>query len=385
MDKKNFLEILGKYNRGEANQQETEMLEAYYGLFDSEGDRLDSISPAEKEKIRQEILLDITQQIASPAKNKRFLSFNKWWSIAAILLVITSIGVLFYKKSDTNTPTPETAPTLAVVKPGSNQAILTLEDGSTIGLNDKQDGLILDRNGVKVEKLDNGKVAFEANAQAAPALHTIATPRGGQYQIVLDDGTKVWLNAASSLKFPTRFTGTQRMVEITGEVYFEVAKNKRMPFIVKTKRQQIEVLGTQFNVNSYGDEDQEVTTLLEGAVKVAVLKNGLAQSSTERMLSPGNQASLPNDVDLLSLTEADLEAALAWKNGYFKFEKADIKTIMRQISRWYDVDVQYVGGLSGDAFGGKIPRTEEITGVLRLLELSKIKATLKGRIITIKN
>lgn len=386
MDKKIFLEILNKYNQGKASEQEIEMLHAYYDLFDAEENVLEQMTASQKDNAKQQIAAGIAAQMHfTPVKRLTFSLNRKWLAAAAMLVLVCSVGVLLFNNEKTK-PNPSKSQTAAVViKPGNNQAVLTLADGSTIGLNDKEQGVIVQAAGLKVTKSTDGLVKYESDKEAAPSINTIATPRGGQYQLVLEDGTKVWLNAASSIKFPTHFAGTQRMVDITGEVYFEVAKNKKMPFIVRTQNQQIEVLGTHFNVNSYTDEAKETTTLLEGSVKVAKLKNGAIQTNAAKILSPGQEASLTSADKAISINPADLEAAVSWKNGYFKFDKADIQTVMRQISRWYNVDVKYQGEISADLFVGKIKRTEDIAGVLRILELSKINTSVKGRTIVITN
>ncbi len=386
MDKKIFLEILNKYNQGKASEQEIEMLHAYYDLFDAEQNVLEQMAANQRDDVKQQIAASIAAQMhLTPVKKPTFSLNIKWLAAAAVLVLVFSVGILLFNNEETKQNLDERQTAAVVIKPGSNQAILTLADGSTIGLNEKGNGVIVQRAGLKVIKSLDGQVQYESDGEAAPSINTIATPRGGQYQLVLEDGTKVWLNAASSIKFPTHFAGSQRAVDITGEVYFEVAKNKNMPFIVRTQNQQIEVLGTHFNVNSYTDEAKETTTLLEGSVKVAKLKNGAVQVGASKIISPGQEASLTSADKAISVNPADLEAAVSWKNGYFKFDKADIQTVMRQISRWYNVDVKYNGEISADLFVGKIKRTEDIAGVLRILELSKINTSVKGRTIVITN
>ena len=386
MDKKIFLEILNKYNQGKASEQEIEMLHAYYDLFDAEQNVLEQMAANQRDDVKQQIAASIAAQMhLTPVKKPTFSLNIKWLAAAAVLVLVFSVGILLFNNEETKQNLDERQAAAVVIKPGSNQAILTLADGSTIGLNEKGNGVIVQRAGLKVIKSLDGQVQYESDGEAAPSINTIATPRGGQYQLVLEDGTKVWLNAASSIKFPTHFAGSQRAVDITGEVYFEVAKNKNMPFIVRTQNQQIEVLGTHFNVNSYTDEAKETTTLLEGSVKVAKLKNGAVQVGASKIISPGQEASLTSADKAISVNPADLEAAVSWKNGYFKFDKADIQTVMRQISRWYNVDVKYNGEISADLFVGKIKRTEDIAGVLRILELSKINTSVKGRTIVITN
>lgn len=387
MDKKTFLDILSKYNKGKASKQEVDLLEAYYELFEVEENILDQMDLSEKHLLKQQMLARVLEKNTEIVTTKTKTWYGRsWLSAAAVLLILCSVGLLLFKKDRNEIAVvKKSEKTTAVIKPGKNQAILTLSDGSTIGLNEEEKGIVLSKNGLLVTKSGDGELKYETNEELIPTTNTITTPRGGQYQLVLTDGTKVWLNAQSSIKFPTRFAGDTRVVHITGEVYFEVAKNKKMPFLVHTNNQKIEVLGTHFNVNTYIDEAAEKTTLIEGSVKVAKVRDGFAEMNSAKLLRPGQEALLTSESSLIKVGTADTEAAISWKNGYFKFDKADIQTVMRQISRWYDVDVKYVGNKSSDLFVGKIKRTEEIQGILRILERSKINTSVKGRTIIITN
>jgi ferric-dicitrate binding protein FerR (iron transport regulator) len=212
--------------------------------------------------------------------------------------------------------------------------------------------------------------------------NTIATPRGGEYQIELSDGTKVWLNAASSLKFPAAFTGDERNVMLTGEAYFEVAKNAKMLFNVTVNGLRVDVLGTHFNVNAYSDENVIATTLLEGAVKVTsqVIAGTPSRSLT---MKPGQQANVTGAGRMSLVKDADVEKAVAWKNGQFQFDNEDIATIMRQISRWYDVDVLYQGAVPKRFFTGKISRRSNASQVIDMLEFAGVNLKLVGRNIVV--
>jgi ferric-dicitrate binding protein FerR (iron transport regulator) len=204
----------------------------------------------------------------------------------------------------------------------------------------------------------------DANVEYA----TLVTPMGRQQQITLSDGTKVWLNAGSSLRFPTRFSGSQRKVEITGEVYFEVAHNATRPFMVSAGKEEIKVLGTHFNVNAYADEQMVKTTLLEGSVKI----------NNKAILQPGEQYG--NGI----VSKVDADVSVAWIFGYFQFEHADIKTVMRQLSRWYDVEVRYEGRITSEIFGGEIQRNLKLSEALELLSVTGIHYTLNGKMLTIR-
>ncbi len=266
---------------------------------------------------------------------------------------------------------------------GGNRAILSLANGSTIVLDSVPVGKLANTQNIAVYKAKDGQIVFDASALANKnavteeiAYNTLSTPRGGQYFIKLTDGSKVWLNAGSSLKFPTAFSKTQRDVELNGEAYFEIAKDSSRPFRVKTATQSLQVLGTHFNVNAYSDENVVATTLLEGSVEISQLKTGRKQ-----MLKPGQQARLGTDI---LVTNVDAEQFIDWKNGYFKFSRENIQSIMRKISRWYDVDVKYEGRITNEGFVGTIQRSKDISEVLKTLKLTgEINFKIEGKTITV--
>jgi len=266
--------------------------------------------------------------------------------------------------------------------PGTDKAILTLANGSTVVLNSQQEGTVSTQGNTKVVKVGDGQLAYKpaVNGNTTEVTYnTLTTPRGGKYRVVLPDGTNVWLNAASSLRFPTSFTGSQRNVEITGEAYFEVTKNKAMPFIVSARGMKVEVLGTHFNVMTYADESAMKTTLLEGLVKVY---NG----NKSVTIQPAAQAKITQGSDNIDVAEGvDVDKAVAWKNDMFMFSDAGIQEIMRQVSRWYDVDVSYEGPISADHFTGKISRNATASQVLKILELSDVHFTIQGKKIIVKS
>lgn len=268
---------------------------------------------------------------------------------------------------------------LADVSPGGTKAILTLGDGSSITLDSAGNGLLASQGGTSVTQSGKGQLVYKSGGKAenAPVFNTVTTPKGGQFHIVLPDGTGVWLNAASSLRFPTAFTGKQRNVEITGEVYFEVAHNKQMPFIVTNGLTEITVLGTHFNVMAYDDEKIMRTTLLEGAVKVA-------RGAKEKLLAPGQQARISAATGSMRVVDdVDTEKELSWKNGYFQFEDESLESIMRQVSRWYDVDVTYEGNSRGENFTGRLPRNSNASSVMKILALSGVKFRIEGKTIIV--
>lgn len=306
--------------------------------------------------------------------------FRRHWSKIAAIFILGIGGFLVYlatKQEATIIPTQLAAkPMREDVAPGGNFATLTLGDGSKVVLDSLSNGLIANQGNAKIIKLNNGELAYEnANSTDKVVYNTMSTPVGGQYQLTLPDGTAIWLNAASSITYPTAFTGTERTVSITGEVYFEVAKNPKQPFKVKTGDQVIEVLGTHFNVNTYSDEQTLKTTLVEGKVKVSTGAGSL-------LLQPGQQAS--NNKGQLNLNpNPDLEETLAWKNGIFQFNGTNIETIMRNVARWYGVEVVYKDKIE-EQFVAEIPRNVPVSKLLELLELTKqVKFSVNNKVITV--
>jgi transmembrane sensor len=302
--------------------------------------------------------------------NRQLIS-KKWLGVAAAVILSLSVALLLMQRpanQQLNSYANKTKKHDIV--PGGNKAYLTLANGLKIILNDAKNGQLATAPGIKVSKTKDGMLVYHytgANNTDVPQntieYNTITTPRGGQYQIVFVDGTKVWLNAQSSLKFPTTFTGNRRRVELTGEAYFEVAKNKQMPFDVTAKGINVEVLGTHFNVSAYDDDDDIQTTLLEGSVKVH-------SHDKQALLIPGQQASYGNNTDNLNIKEVNVEDAIAWKNGYFVFKNDNIYTIMKKVSRWYDVDIEYQGLPAKTSFGGTMSRFENVSELLKTLEMT---------------
>ena len=303
----------------------------------------------------------------------------KWVAAAAILATI-SIAALYFIK-------PVTDPTISAkiqpqskrfkndVAPGKHGAILTLSDGETIMLDSANNGTLAVQGVDEVIKKDGQIIYKNGHNSTEIVYNTMTTPNGRQYKLVLADGTSVWLNAASSITFPTAFSGKERSVTITGEVYFEVAHNAQKPFIVQKGETRIEVLGTHFNMNTYEDENSLNVTLLEGSVKVT-------QGNLLSLIKPGQQAQLKKD-GLKLLNNTDIDAVMAWKNGTFQFEGEDMKILMRQLSRWYDVEVEYKKEIN-DLFYAEISRNTNLSDALRTLELTgKVKFEINGKKIIV--
>lgn len=267
--------------------------------------------------------------------------------------------------------------------PGGNKATLTLANGQEINLSDAANGDLVKQQGISITKAADGQLVYHVsdkdNAHTGqPEYNTITTPKGGQYQIVLPDGSKVWLNAASYLKFPSTFARlVNRKVELSGEAYFEVAKDKAHPFIVESNKQTVEVLGTHFNISSYPDEQLIKTTLLEGSVSVN--KSGTKESA---LLKPGEQLQLSsNNMEIVAV---DVQSEVAWKNGYFKFKDDRIEDIMQQLSRWYNIEVKYEGATTEELYSGRISRFKNISQVLNMIEdAQSVHFKIEGRRITV--
>lgn len=310
---------------------------------------------------------------------------NNWISrvavAAALIGVCCGIGYLvIYKR-------PEAKETALVIKenekeilPGGNKAILTLGDGSSIVLDSTANGSITTQANTTIIKLNNGELAYKPTGRTSAIVYnTITTPRGGQYQLMLADGSKVWLNAASSLRFPANFTGKERKVELIGEGYFEVAKNNAMPFKVSVAgKSEVEVLGTHFNINSYSDEASINTTLLEGKIRVTG-----AEAQNPKFILPGQQAQLNGSGRITVKDDADIDAVMAWKNGKFNFDNADLVAVMRQLARWYDVEVEYLGNVPELSFGGGMDKGLTLSQVLKLLKKSEVNFKVQGRKIIV--
>jgi len=307
---------------------------------------------------------------------------RRWgWAAAAAALILIFSGTYFiYKNRDIGSPRLAIVPVKTDVPPGGNKAVLTLANGSKIILDSAANGTLARQGNTKIIKTDSGRLIYTA-AKEKPieiSYNTLSTPRGGQFQLILPDGTKVWLNSASTITYPTAFTGNNRSISISGEAYLEVAHNMAKPFIVSVAGQQVLVLGTHFNINSYPEEATTRTTLLEGSVRIT--KNG-----RHVLLKPGQQGVTANDpgTPIEVSSGVDLDNVMAWKNGIFEFNNLDFKSIMRQVSRWYDVDVQYSADPGLASFGGGISKQLTLLQVLHLLEGSGLHLTLDHKTIIV--
>lgn len=396
-----FYALIDKYLAGEANQEEIDLLSRYYNSFQRDLDwneaELGPLPGAETnifERIQQGLkgkhkgkMIEIIQANES-FREAKVLQLNrkgKFFTFTGIAATACVIGLLILgswilmrndlNKKNVHAGSPR-KPLKSDIAPGGDKAVLKLANGSSIVLDDAQNGALAQQGKTKVIKL-NGRLSYQASSASNEILYnTISTPRGGKYQIELADGSQVWLNAVSSLRFPAAFAGKERKVEVTGEVYFEVAKNPGMPFIVSVNGAEVQVLGTHFNVMAYTEEASLKTTLLEGSVK-------FVSGNETNMLKPGQQSQLLKSGKVIIEDEVDVGEVLAWKNGLFHFNGTDMGTVMRQLSRWYDVDVVYSKHVE-DRFYAEIPRNTKLSDVLKALQLTgKVHFEIEGRKIMV--
>ena len=302
-----------------------------------------------------------------------------WFRLAAAaVFVLAAIGAyLLVNQSPVEPPVANNQHLTNDILPGGNKAVLTLSNRSDIILESVSNGTIFQDGDTEISKSGDGQLVYNSlEEKPAQALYnTVTTPRGGQYQLLLADGSRIWLNSASSIRFPVSFTGDIRIVEVSGEAYFEVAKNASMPFKVEVDgKKEIEVLGTHFNTNSYVDEGSIKTTLLEGSVKVTSLK-----TKESKLITPGQQAQVNTNGQIAIIKNADLDKVIAWKNGYFNFNEADTRKVMQFLSRWYDVDVVYEGAVPQREFGGEIEKNLKLSQVLKILEKNDLHFRLEGK------
>jgi ferric-dicitrate binding protein FerR (iron transport regulator) len=371
--------LLSKHLKGNLTPEEASELHAWIGDNEQRRQLWAEINDADAQQAAIKLIAQYNENEAlehflarhsqqeEPVALKQVHFLQRWRWVAAAAAIIFIAGALYWFQSQKQTPAgfAHNAPANDIA-PGRNGAILKLSDGSRIALDSLANGVVATQNGARIV-LDNGQLVYGpgGNENNEIAYNIITTPNGRQFQVTLPDGTQVWLNAASSIRYPTVFAGAHRQVEITGEVYFEVAQHAQMPFQVTVlNNARIEVLGTHFNVNAYANEAHQHTTLLEGAVKVVSLKeNASAHYRKGIVLRPGQQLQLsetPNIID-----NADIDKIMAWKNGLFDFDGMDLKYAMKQIARWYDVEIIYKGAVPDIKFYGKISRNISLAGLIK--------------------
>lgn len=377
MNKTEILALLQKYKEGTLSDADKDKLDAWY-LYKASNSHL---------QLSEYELEDSYEYLKSKLPLQQEAKVIRLWprvAVAASIVLLLGTGLFYFTKPKEQII--QVVEKQQEIAPGGNRGILTLSNGKQILLSDISAKDTIAKEGEKEEvtiKMSaNGVITYvinpnaDAPKDAANSFNTLSTPTGGQYNIVLADGTKVFLNAVSSIKYPTQFNGNQRLVELEGEAYFEVAKNKNKPFIVKSGNQAIEVLGTHFNVHAYDNETVMKTTLLEGSVAVT-------HKNQKAILKPGQQSNVSDNSNKIAVREVDTEAAIAWKNGRFKFDDADLKTVMKQLERWYGIKVEYRGNVSDVRFNGGTFRNKNLSEVLKVLELSNIEFKVEGKTIIV--
>lgn len=371
MNQEEILLLIKKYNEGECSPEEINLLETWYvnqdQLFHQEID---------ENKMEQD-LNDIARNL--PTVQRKAVIWPRIAAAASILLFL-SVGAYFIVHKQSVQQVAQNQ--IHDIKPGGNKAILTLAGGKQVILTDAKNGTIAKQGNTVINKTASGQIVYNVNQIPFPeekagnvAMNTITTPRGGKWNLTLSDGTKVWLNAASSVTYPTAFIGKERNIAITGEVYFEVMHNAAQPFRVSVNGQTVEDIGTSFDINAYNDEPIMKTTLLSGSAKVS-------NAGGTTILKPGQQAQVKTSEINQKLTviyDSDMEQTIAWKNGMFIFNRADLHTLMRQLSRWYDVDVVYKGTVKDDVFFGKIKQSNNLSKILNILELGDVHFRTEGK------
>jgi ferric-dicitrate binding protein FerR (iron transport regulator) len=406
-DLKIITELLRRYSTGAVTPAEQELIERWLQENELENNEWARMDRQYREHLIKEtgekLLQYANRETGSPVvtlnpglpRHRRSL----FQLAAASVLILIAISSWYFMKGTRQGIPVVKANTEAIrndVAPGSNKAVLTLADGGTVVLDDADNGVLADQGSTRVSKQDSVLVYNQGQKSSIinmPVYNTLTTPKGGQYNLVLPDGSRVWLNAASSVKYPVAFVDDARVVEVKGEVYFEVAplirSGKKVPFRVKVlseKNEQkslVEVMGTHFNINAYDEEASVNTTLLEGKVKVSAREAARADFA---VLEPGQQAQVSNrDGAIKIIKDADVDEAVAWKNGLFMMSRADISVVLRQLARWYDVDIIYEKGMPEGKITGDIPRNMLLSEVLKVLKLSGIQCRIDGRKIIIES
>jgi transmembrane sensor len=391
LSKERILYLLDAYSSDravEAEEQELfawanenrnhELLQEHIQKLIEEYNSREPVHSVDWERLCEQILDRTNAQ--EPHLVVRRISWFRWSAAAAVILLFGS-GVYLYSNHFSSKKIITAATTQKPVindvpAPANSKAILTLSDGSKIELDSTGNGVLARQGNVQIIKQADGQITYNGTGNE-DLYNTLNVPRGSKVvTIKLSDGTKVWLNSESSLRYPASFKGIERRVEITGEAYFEVAHNTVMPFIVKKSALEIKVFGTHFNMNTYEDEEIDKVTLLEGSIKVSM-------NNHQSLLKPGQQAQIKGDIKLIN--GVDIEEVMAWKNGKFQFgEKADLHLIMRKIARWYDVDVEYEGGATDQRFGGEMPMNSNLSQVLEILRISGVNFTIDGKKVIVK-
>jgi ferric-dicitrate binding protein FerR (iron transport regulator) len=330
--------------------------------------------PLSVDQLVLEGLRNQIQTVQQPDRNNRINRIVRYAAAAALLIAATCWYLWQHSAGTTSDPSAKTA---TIVAPAASGAMLTLSDGTSVQLDAAQNGLVAEQEGSKLQ-LQSGRLSYDAaTASGKIVYNTLSTARGKLFQLLLPDGSKAWLNAASSITYPTAFAGNERLVSVTGEVYFEVSPSPQKPFRIRINNNTtVQVLGTSFNINAYTDEPLISATLLEGSIKIKLPQQ-------EKLLQPGQQLQCDQQGELIAINQADISKVIAWKEGIFNFRNAGIEEVMRQISRWYDVDIVYEKGIPSIRFEGMIGRDLNLNDVLHGLKETGIHFKVEGKQLTV--
>ena len=395
MDRIQFEDLLNKYLLEKITRKETIQ---FFNMLEEPGyekllkehigkDFKDDTYDEREDLVRRERIKVKLAALTKKNKTTPLFTIRRMVAAAAVIILCLGVGGYIYfnnKAVHSQQSTDHSMIANDIKAPLSNKAMITLANGKQIILDSAGNGTLAKEGDVNISKLADGQIAYTAlrQAQGDMQYNTLSNPRGSKViNLTLSDGSKVWLNAESSLKYPTAFSGNERKVEITGEAYFEVAHNVKMPFTVLANGTEIHDIGTAFNVNTYSDEEKMKVTLVEGSVKDA-----LRQAQGDNViLKPGQQAILRQAQDDIQVIAADVDEAIAWKNGMFSFKGADIQTVMRQVARWYDVEVVFEGKIPSKHYNGETSRNLNASQMLKVLEESGIRFRIEGKKIIVTN
>ena len=366
-----YLDLAEKWKNGSITPEEERVFSEWYNAGQDEEIIIPDTFAASEEAHGARMFEAIRQQRAALNRPR----VGRWVAAAAVVLVVASGATLWGISHRTDAQKP-VAKASEVIRPVGNKAFLTLGDGSVVDLDTARDGVLAENGKTKIDK-QAAHLVYGGEAQGPDTVYnTLSTPKGGIYMVTLSDGSKVWLNASSALRYPTQFRGATREVELTGEAYFEVAAAPSQPFKVKVDGMTVDVLGTHFDVMAYGDEPSITTTLLQGSVQIGMNDHHL-------MLTPGQQSTVARATGQIAARGVDVDEAIAWKNGVFQFNSEDIQSVMRKVARWYDVDVQYDGTVS-QHFTGSVLRDADLATLLRRMELTnEVKFQVTGKTVTV--
>lgn len=365
-----LLELLEKFHNATADEEELAELDRWFDSFDDHPKLSSGLDEGRLSEMKREMLRNIYKELkVEPKKSRRGIPLRAIILTSVCICLLIAGGLILWRTNRFSKNEIK-----ADIMPGRTVAILTLSDGHKIDLNKVKPGIIASQPGLEIRKALKGQIVYRIINRALLSnqnINTLTTPAGGQFEVILSDGSHIWLNAMSSLIYHETFSGTNRTVALKGEGYFEIAKDKLHPFVVNTAKEAVQVLGTHFNISAYEDEKTQRTTLLEGSVRVSSrLMNG--QQIT---IKPGQQAEGNNEQ--LAVKEVDADEAVGWKNGLFILNHTELHDLMRQLSRWYDIDVVYKGRFKPRFFSGEIDRTYTLREVLKVLTLRKINFEIK--------